>query len=368
MMLFWLLNTHALAEQMMILQSEENRSVANTYYAEADVSLSWSDLQNYPLKFSNVVSGAACSVYPKAVKDVRASLEKVVGALNYMELDQADGHMLRVEGNLRCLNEVVSAELLSEVYFTSGLTHYYRQNESKVAEQWAQAYAFNDQIAWDDRYEPSGKPLFEQTLSGVQFSAKSTLVALPSSLEVTVDGKVSANGTELHSGKHLIQYGTPMHSHLIDVQEASDFYIIGFDAFSSDLNTVMSDEQSRNDLLKALQLGTPYNDFVVITETDSWTVIPGSSDWKSATFKDLEKSQAVLVDSKRQRPHLAFASLGTATVSALSFYLARQTYKDYMTSIDGLEELEQRNHTYVVSGVGLGIVSGGLLVAGVTKW
>ena len=39
-----------------------------------------------------------------------------------------------------------------------------------------------------------------------------------------------------------------------------------------------------------------------------------------------------------------------------------------MESVDGLSELEQQNHTYVLSGVGLGIVSGGLLVAGVTKW
>ena len=367
-MMLLLLSTQAFADQLVVLQSEERRVIANTYYSNADMIIPWSDLQRYPLKFSNATSTGDCSVYPRTLEDVGASLSSVKSALNYMELDQADGHLIRVEGELRCLNEAVSADLLSQVYFISGLTHYYRQDEEKAKEHWKQAYALNEELTWDDTYEPSGKPLFEQTLNGIKFSAKSTLLTLPSTLQVTVDGEVSSNASLLHSGKHLLQYGEELHSHLIDVQEASDFYVIGFDAFAPDLNVVMQDKQSRTELLKALELGTPYNEYVVITESASWTLIPGSMDWSSTTFENLAESQTSLVKTKKTRPHLSFTAIGTASLSALSFYLAGQTYDKYMTSVDGLEALEQQNQTYILSGVGLGIVSGGLLVAGVTKW
>ena len=367
-MMLLLLSMQAQADQLVVLQSEEQRVLANTYYSNADVIFTWKDLQKYPLKFSNVESTGDCSVYPKTLSDVNASLANVKSALNYMELDQADGHLLRVEGDLRCLNETVSSELLSKVYFISGLTHYYRQDEAGAVSQWKQAYALNQELVWDETYEPSGKGLFEETLTGTKFSAKSTLITLPSTLQVSLDGQISSNASTVHSGKHLLQYGEELHSHLIDVEEASDFYVIGFDAFDSELNLVMQEKQSRTELLKALQLGTPYSEYVIVTADDSWTLIPGSKDWSTTRVEDLAQSQMELGNSNKRRPYLSFTAIGTASLSALSFYLAGQTYDKYMTSVDGLEALEQQNQTYILSGVGLGIVSGGLLVAGVTKW
>ena len=157
-----------------------------------------------------------------------------------------------------------------------------------------------------------------------------------------VDGQTSSNASTVHSGKHLLQYGEELHSHLIDVEEASDFYVIGFDAFHTDLNVVMQDKQSRTELLKALELGTPYNEYVVITDSAAWTVLPGSMDWSSTTVENLAESQTPLVQTKKTRPHLSFTAIGTPSLSALSFYLASQTYKDYMTSSDGLENWNSR--------------------------
>ena len=169
-MILFLLSTQAFADQLVVLQSEERRVIANTYYSNADMIFPWSDLQRYPLKFSNVTSTGACSVYPRTIEDVKTSLSNVTSALNYMELDKADGHLLRVESDLRCLNEIVSSDLLSQVYFISGLTHYYRQDEAEAQAQWKQAYALNEELTWDDVYEPSGKSLFEQTLAETKFS------------------------------------------------------------------------------------------------------------------------------------------------------------------------------------------------------
>ena len=62
------------------------------------------------------------------------------------------------------------------------------------------------------------------------------------------------------------------------------------------------------------------------------------------------------------------ASLGTVSLSALSFYFAAQKFDDYMNGVSDLEQIESANHLYFLSGIGLGVASGGLLVAGVTKW
>ena len=75
----------------------------------------------------------------------------------------------------------------------------------------------------------------------------------------------------------------------------------------TDLNVVMQDKQSRTELLKALELGTPYNEYVVITDSASWTVLPGSMDWSSTTFENLAESQTSLVETKRRVHILALA-------------------------------------------------------------
>ena len=177
-MMLFLLSTQAFADQLVVLQSEERRDCKHILFQCRDV-FPWSDLQRYPIKFSNVTSTGDCSVYPRTIQDVKTSLSSVTSALNYMELDQADGHLLRVESDLRCLNEVVSADLLSQLYFISGLTYYYRQNEAEAKAQWKQAYALNEELKWDDVYEPSGKSLFEQTLQRHNSQSRRSLLYHP---------------------------------------------------------------------------------------------------------------------------------------------------------------------------------------------
>ena len=365
MVILSLLTSVVFAEQLVVIESESSLPEAKSIYSEDSTVLVWSTLQRYPLMFSNATQTGECSVYPKSINDVQSALANVQTALDYWELEKADGHLLRVEGNLRCLNEIVSDQLLSEVYFVSGLTYFQRQDETNAVAQWVQALTFDDQLKWDDAYEPSGKPLFEQTSYGLTFSAKTNLIPLPSTMSVTVDGSEANGTTTLYSGKHLVQYGDEIHSYLIDVEEAADVHVVGFSAFEDDLGSVMASELSRKEYLKALKYGTDFTEFVVMTDSESWTPIPGGTDWDKTNLELLK--QQTLVE-KTRRPSLMIASIGTVSLSALSFYFAAQKFDDYMNGVNNLDQIESANHLYFLTGIGLGVASGGLLVAGVTKW
>ena len=106
-----LLTSQVYAEQLVVIESESSLPEAKSIYSDDSTVLVWSTLQRYPLMFSNATQSGECSVYPKTIEDVQSSLANVQTALDYWELDKADGHLLRVEGNLRCLNEIVSSKL-----------------------------------------------------------------------------------------------------------------------------------------------------------------------------------------------------------------------------------------------------------------
>jgi hypothetical protein len=369
-MLYTLLGLTAIAEKLVVVESDDLTATANQLYQEQTVVLSWSEMQGMPLLFSNAVVLGDCSVYPKKISDVETSLGNVGSALDYMELEKADGHMVRVENNLRCLDEPVTPELLSKIYFISGLTHFYRKEEEKTIEQWTQAYSFNEELIWDEQFEPSGKSLFEETLTDLKFTAQSTLLLLPSSTSMFIDGVEKNNQSDLHSGKHLVQHGEKVYSHLIQLEEGQDVHVISLADFPNGISDIMDDENSRAELLKAFQLGTEYSDYVILTEQHQWTVIPGSNDWKSVELQDAINNSVASIptDGKKRRLYLAYTSIGTATLSGLSFFLANKKYEEFMTSVDDPAALKSQNQTYFLSGVGLGVVSSGLMIAGVTKW
>ena len=132
MVILSLLTSLVFAEQLVVIENESSLPQAKSIYSENSTILVWSSLQRYPLKFSNATQAGECSVYPKSIEDVTSALANVQTALDYWELDKADGHLLRVEGNLRCLNEIASSQLLSEVYFVSGLTYFQRKDEKNA--------------------------------------------------------------------------------------------------------------------------------------------------------------------------------------------------------------------------------------------
>ena len=370
MMLYFALALSAFAEKLVVIESEDLLGTATEMYRESSVILSWSEVQQYPLLFSNADVLGDCSVYPKKISDVETALNNVTAALDYMELEKADGHLLRVESNLRCLDEPVSPELLAKIYFISGLTHFYREEKEKTVEQWKQAYIFDATLGWDDQFEPSGKPLFEETLSDLKLTAQSTIVIFPSTAAINVDGHLRNTSSNIDSGKHLVQHGSPIQSYLIEVGEAQDFQIVSFRDFPEELSVVMQNEQKRAELAKALQLGMDYSDYAVLTKDHQWTILPNSTNWRSIPLDDKRKSVAASssdLGNKRNLP-LLYASVGTATLSALSFYLAGQKYTEFMTTIEEAEAIKNQNNAYFFTGIGLGVVTGGLVIAGVKKW
>ena len=72
-------------------------------------------------------------------------------------------------------------------------------------------------------------------------------------------------------------------------------------------------------------------------------------------------------DHRKRRMYLAYTSIGTATLSGLSFFMANKKYEEFLTSVDDPAALKAQNQTYFLSGIGLGVVSSGLMIAGVTK-
>ena len=94
-----------------------------------------------------------------------------------------------------------------------------------------------------------------------------------------------------------------------------------------------------------------------MTDSESWTPIPGGTDWDKTSL-DLLMQQVNPIVGKSRRPSLMLASIGTVSLSALSFYFAAQKFDDYMNGVTDLEQIESANHLYFLSGIGLGWLPG----------
>ena len=136
-MLYSLFIGMATAQQMVVLSSEttDTTSIATSLDGNAE-TIVWTDLRELPLVITNADTKGKCSGLPKSLSDIELALSGVIKSLDYLELEKADGHMRRVENNFHCLNEIAPASLLSQAYFLSGLTHFYREDQEKTVKDW----------------------------------------------------------------------------------------------------------------------------------------------------------------------------------------------------------------------------------------
>jgi len=365
----------ASAEQMVILSKEELSATEQSAIPATAEQIVWADLQQLPLVITNAEIPGKCSGLPKNIEDVEASLAGVVNSLAYIELDKADGHMRRVENDFRCLQEIASPALLSSSYFLSGLTYFYREDTEKTIAAWQQAIVFNPDIIWDDRFEPSGKDLFQTTIDDMQSVAEAQLIIYPSSAKIVIDGEERQSGDSIPAGVHLIQHQQEsIRSHWVEVAAGSDVTLISFGDFSGDLHTVMKDDSLRQEFLIALKLLPDGSDFQVVENETLWTLSMSGDSWKSKELNTRSTTipTETIADSRDKKRHksLLYASVGAATLSGASLLLAQQQREKFMVEADQrvADDLRAANAASYWSGVGLGVTAGGLMLAGVIKW
>ena len=387
-MLYSLFIGMATAQQMAILSSEttDTASLSSDLDGNAEM-IAWSDLQELPLVITNADIKGKCSGLAKSLSDIELALSGVIKSLDYLELEKADGHMRRVENNFHCLNEIAPASLLSQAYFLSGLTYFYREDQEKTVKDWEQAIVFDPNIEWNDLFEPSGKPLFQSTKDELRSVAEAQLVLFPSTATVVIDGQERKSGDSIPAGLHLVQHGQlNIKSYFIEVEAGTDVTLADFSGFANDVGTAMSDPQQSQELLLALQLLPDFNDFLVASESTLWTLSMGGDSWKSKP-RAVEKPANTVVEraekeaipslpsapqvvERKRHPALMYASVGALGLGGASLLMARSKYNQFLAEGDDTLASQHvtQNAVYYWAGTGLSVAAGGLLIAGTVKW
>ena len=386
-MLYSLFIGMATAQQMVVLNSETTDTVGITSEIDSGAeTIVWTDLQELPLLINNADLKGECSGLPKSLSDIELALSGVIKSLDYLELEKADGHMRRVENSFYCLNEVVPASLLSQAYFLSGLTHFYRENQEETVIDWQHAIVFDPSIEWNDLFEPSGKPLFQSTKDELESTAPVQLVLFPSTATVIIDGEERKSGDTIPAGLHLIQHGTlNIKSYFVEVEPGSDLTLASFADFPADVTGLMSDPKQNQEFLVALKLLPDFNDFVVASEQEMWTLSMGGDSWKSKPRASQNKTvkeasvapegnpslpSAPAVVERKRHPALMYASIGALGLGGASMLMARAKYNQFQVEGDDTlaSQYATQNAVYYWTGTGLSVAAGGLLIAGTVKW
>jgi len=368
--LFFMINP-AVAEQLVIYSSQENlNSELQPQLDEDAEKVLWADVQNFPLNFHGVTPKGKCVGIAKTTKEIEESLNKVVSALNYLELEKAVGHVNRIENDFLCLEEIVPAEILSRSYFLSGVTYYYDEDMDKTTEEWKQAITLNPSVEWDDQIEPSGKKLFTTIKEEVQTVATAQLVLYPSNSKVVLDGKERMSGDDIPAGRHLAQHETTkMKSYWIEVEPGNDVTMIALSSFDK-LDTLMADSNGQQEILTALSLVRPDTDIRIITEQDLWYVPTGSDNWSKVDLQQAIKDNPNSTVKNTKAKALLISSAASLALGGTSFVMAKKSHDQYLATEDPVaaNNIYAMNRLWFYSGIGLGVSAGGLLVGGVIQW
>ena len=362
----WIVINTALAEPIAIYANEEIfGSTKQIELQENTEKILWQDLQKTPLTFYGVSPEGGCVSVGKKNTEITKSLDKVVDLLSYVELNKALGHINRIENDFLCLEEVAPAVVLSRSYYLSGVTYYYKEDLEKATEKWQQALAFYPEAGWDEQIEPSGKPLFLELQSDLEATAFAQLSMYPSEVSVTVDGKSRRTGENIPAGRHLVQYQQQkMINNWISVDPGGNVTLVALDAFDSNVENVLADEQAREELLTSLQLVRPDAEIKVIGADTVWYVPKGSSSWSQGTVEDfLPKVQ------RNTRKALLISSAASLALGGTSFLLAKQSHDNYLAEGNAAqaETYYAMNKVWFWGGVALSTGAGGLMVGGLMQ-
>ncbi len=164
------------------------------------------------------VAGAtvrACGDGPWDNAGARAEVDLARTLVLRQEWQAAARRFDRAFAALPCLSEPAEASLWFEAFFLWGVVEGHLGDAHRAREAFSRALAFSPDAAWDDRFVPESRPLFEAARAGREGVTPARILlgpGFPRGATLWIDGRLarSSDGVvEVAPGTHLVQVLEP---------------------------------------------------------------------------------------------------------------------------------------------------------------
>lgn len=381
------------ADQLVILNTAE--SLTNEVRSKSSDSaeyLIWEELHSLPLAFGPKQNLKSCLGTSVTLAELKESLQRAESSVAYLEVENALGHVRQIEGNLVCLNEPIPPDILVRSSYIAGVAFSYSGDMNSARAYWRSALIYNPELLWDATIEPSGKSTFEDEKKKLLSQATSRLYFMPENAVLTIDGLPFSNGESVIAGEHLIQHNANNYQgYLITTEMGKESYIVSFADFNGDLDVVMKDKSSQDQLLKSLLMIQDKTDIRVVTEREYWSLPLGTNTWKSQPLETVvntmqhsgdqrlgiansvpissSSSDKQIQASRDIKKPLIYAGSSLLVAGATSLIVSRNHYTNFQsfdesTPEKDIESVWQNQRLYWYTGIGLSTIGTGLVITG----
>ena len=378
------LGTAQAAPFVLLDRAEQRTPALEATLAPGTTVMTWSAMQDYPLAWDGTVTTTDCLTDPVSVAALTEQLERVESALAYMETGNAAGHVRQLKGSALCATAPLPAALLARAHYLSGMASYIDGKVEAARTSWRQAFLVDAALVWDDAFEPSGKPVFEEVRDQLQYEPTAKLRVFPDSAKLVLNGTAVAAGADLHEGRHFVQQPSRDHAaQLIETRSGVDAVAISFADFPTELEGVMDDTTMRRQLLRGLRILDMGDDLRVVAGQTAWTLPRGAADWTGqpwtggpdpsaktkATDSEANRSETSSASRTRDRKRrpLQLVGLGGAALGAAALawsWAEYDNFQEFTVRTPDAEATYQRQRALWFSGVGLVVAGTGVALGG----
>jgi hypothetical protein len=133
-----------------------------------------------------------CSGIPSNMGNVRAAVTRAENAVAYMEFDTARTHLQMAHRAMECLQEPITPESASKIYFLQGVASYDEGEPDSARHYFEMARTFSPYLAWDIILHTDSKPLFDEVFAAENTTTTASLSVLPTPAtgSLWIDGQV----------------------------------------------------------------------------------------------------------------------------------------------------------------------------------
>lgn len=180
--------------------------------------------------------GAACPGSPVEVQTFADGLDRAFEHLAYVETEEANQALQRLDGLLPCLNGVLERPQLARITFLQGVALAYSGATDEARESFRKALVVSPELEWDPAFPPDAKELFTEA---IQLALRTTTIELTvapglgDGADLWIDGvQFSDSGgvTTVAVGRHLFQWDsgdTGFATRVVDVVEGENLTLYG---------------------------------------------------------------------------------------------------------------------------------------------
>ena len=225
---------------------------------------------------------------PSTLEEFNAAFAKASEEVQFMDYGAAASSFEQAINTLHCLNEPVSSNKLSELYFLQGIAHLEQNDKPAAWESFRQARLMNPSVEWNEEFAPQGKPTFAAAVAELNATETESLFLVPPPTEgqIWLDGQPVPPGTlhmEVHPGVHLVQIlGDELQTALVTIEAGPDSALILSPNVPSDfLDWSHSEDPLQQAAVRASMgiLEGDYDHVYVSTPDGIWSTVRGATSW-----------------------------------------------------------------------------------------